>query len=124
MKEIFKTISAVVVVAVSASLSTGHASESIVGTWRLISITEQDTESKAIEKSFGDNPVGFVTYTSDGRMAVIITGSNRKPASSAKATGAEAAHLYGTMIAYAGSWRTATCGHFCSLRTGKRCSFI
>jgi Lipocalin-like domain len=105
MKVTFKIILAVVAILVSTSLNAGHASESIVGTWRLISITEQDTESKAMEKTFGDNPIGFLTYTSDGRMTVIITSSNRKPASSAKATEAEAAHLYGTMVAYAGTYR-------------------
>ena len=37
-------------------------------------------------------------------MAVIITDSTRKSPASAKATEAEAAHLYGTMVAYAGTY--------------------
>jgi len=54
---------------------------------------------------FGEKPIGFLTYTSDGRMTVIITHSTRRPPASAKATEAEAAHLYGTMVAYAGTYR-------------------
>jgi hypothetical protein len=105
MKMTYKIILTVLVVAVSAALSAGYAAESIVGTWRLISQTAEDSESKAIENVFGDKPVGFLTYTSDGRMSVIITRSTRKLPASAKATEAEAAHLYGTMIAYAGTYR-------------------
>jgi hypothetical protein len=105
MKVTFKIILSVLVVAVSAILSAGHAAESIVGTWRLISQTTEDSESKAIEKVFGDKPIGFLTYTSEGRMTIIITHSTRKPPASAKATEAEAAHLYGTMVAYAGTYR-------------------
>jgi len=105
MKVIFKIILGVLSVAVGAILSAGHAAESIVGTWRLISQTTEDSESKAIEKVFGEKPIGFLTYTSDGRMTVIITHSTRKPPASAKATEAEAAHLYGTMVAYAGTYR-------------------
>jgi Lipocalin-like domain len=105
MKVTFKIILTVLVVAVSAILSAGHAAESIVGTWRLISQTAEDSESKVIENVFGNKPIGFLTYTSDGRMTIIITHSTRKPPASAKATEAEAAHLYGTMVAYAGTYR-------------------
>jgi hypothetical protein len=70
MKVTFKIILTVLVVAVSAILSAGHAAESIVGTWRLISQTAEDSESKAIAEVFGDKPIGFLTYTSDGRMIV------------------------------------------------------
>lgn len=33
------------------------------------------------DEVYGRNPVGFLTYTADGRMMAIITGGGRKPLS-------------------------------------------
>ena len=53
---------------------------------------------------FGDNPIGVITYTSDGRMSLFIANPKRKPGVGPKATDAEAADLYRTMIAYSGAY--------------------
>jgi hypothetical protein len=82
------------------------AAEPIVGTWRLVSWTEEETESKAVHKVFGDKPDGLLTLTADDRMMLIITDPNRKTPGQPKATDAEAAQLYQTMIAYAGRYKT------------------
>ena len=61
-------------------------------------------ENKAVHTVFGDNPIGVITYTSDGRMSVFIANPSRKPPGGPRATDAEAAGLYRTMLAYSGAY--------------------
>jgi hypothetical protein len=82
-----------------------RAADSIVGSWRLVSWVEEETESKALHKNFGDNPIGVLTYTADGRVSIIFADPKRTAPASPKATDAEAAALYRSMVAYAGSYR-------------------
>ena len=49
--------------------------------------------------------MGLLTYTSDGRMNVMIADPARKNPAQTFATDAEAAGLYRTMNAYAGTYR-------------------
>ena len=104
MSTLAKLALAMLAVAVSGVMTKAQSAESIVGTWRLVSWIEEETESKAVHKNFGDNPLGFATYTSDGHMMIMITDPSRKRAADPKATDAEAAQLYRTMLAYAGRY--------------------
>jgi hypothetical protein len=104
MNTIIKLTLAMLAVVTTGVLTKAQAADSIVGTWRLVSVIEEDTESKAVHKAFGENPLGFLTYTSDGHMTGIFTDPARTPAAGPKATDAEAAQLYRTMVAYAGRY--------------------
>ena len=107
MKASFQIVSAVfALTSISAVLSAAWAADPIVGTWRLLSWTEEETGSKAVHKNFGDHPSGLVTFTADGRMMIIFTDPTRKPPAAPVATDAEAAQLYRTMVAYAGGYKT------------------
>ncbi len=86
-------------------MSVAQAADSIVGTWRLVSWVEEETESKAQHKNFGEKPNGILMYTADGRMSVIFADPRRQPPASPKATDAEAAQLYRGIVAYSGSYR-------------------
>jgi hypothetical protein len=81
------------------------AADSLVGTWRLVSLVSEETESKAVHEPYGDKPSGLITYTSDGYLVYIITDPTRRPPVAPKATDAEAAQLYRTMGAYAGRYK-------------------
>ena len=81
-----------------------QAADSVVGSWRLVSWVEVETESKSVHSVFGDNPTGVITYTPDGRMSVVIIDPKRKPPAGPKPTDAEADELYRTMIAYSGAY--------------------
>ena len=87
-----------------AYCNTSQAADSIVGSWRLVSWVELDTESKSAHNVFGDNPAGMITYTLDGRMSVFIIDPKRTKPAGPKATDAEAVELYRTIIAYSGSY--------------------
>jgi len=80
-----------------------HAAD-VVGTWRLQSWVEEETETKITHNQFGEHPFGLITFTADGRVAVIFTDPSRKPPANPKATDAEATELYRTMVAYAGTY--------------------
>ena len=81
-----------------------QAADSVVGSWRLVSWVEVETESKAVHTAFGENPTGVITYTPDGRMSLFIIDPKRKPSSGPKPSDTEAVDLYRTMIAYSGAY--------------------
>jgi hypothetical protein len=91
-------------VVAGAYCSKSQAADSIIGSWRLVTWVEVETESKSVHQPFGDNPSGLITYTPDGRMSLFIIDPKRKPPSGPKATDVEAAELYRTIIAYSGSY--------------------
>jgi hypothetical protein len=105
MKASFQIVSAAfLALAISTVMSAAWAADPIVGTWRLVSWTEEETDSKVVHKNFGDKPSGLITFTADDRMMLIFTDPGRKPPATPKATDAEAAQLYQTMVAYAGRY--------------------
>src|SRR5262249_9995496 len=54
---------------------------------------------------FGDHPEGYISYSADGRMYVIITSDNRpKPSDAAILSDEERVKLHQTMSAYAGTY--------------------
>ena len=80
-----------------------------VGTWKLVSITNM-TDKGEDKEAAGRNPTGFITYTADGRMMVIITNGGRKPLSVPDWIAApveERAEAFSTMSAYAGRYTLA-----------------
>jgi len=97
-----------------AGLSTsahGQCKDSVVGTWRLVSVTASTDQGEVDKAVLGPNPSGFLTYTADGRMMTIISDGGRKPLSVADRVAApteERAQAYATFMAYAGSY-TFTC---------------
>jgi hypothetical protein len=91
-------------IVMGAYCTDSQAGDSVVGSWRLVSWVEVETESKSVHAPFGDNPAGVITYTPDGRMSLFIIDPTRKPPSGPKATDAEALELYRTIIAYSGAY--------------------
>jgi hypothetical protein len=93
----------------AASISLEAASPSnnaLVGTWKLMS-AEITTDKGEVRDSWGPHPVGFLTYTADGRMSAILTLGDRKPLSVSdfiSAPANERAEAFATMNAYAGRY--------------------
>lgn len=50
--------------------------ESFVGTWRLISFELKSVDEQA-SYPFGKDAVGYIMYTEDGYMSVVIMSTNR-----------------------------------------------
>jgi hypothetical protein len=79
--------------------------DALVGTWKLVSAT-QTKDKGEVKETYGPNPIGFLTYTADGRMSVIMARFGRKSFSTLPPPAVEAAEAFSpnTFAAYAGSY--------------------
>lgn len=89
-----------------SSATLAQSKEALVGTWKLLSFTNT-TAKGDVKFLMGQKPTGFITYTADGRMSVVITAEARKPLSvndRISAPAEERAEAFATVIAYAGRY--------------------
>jgi hypothetical protein len=82
--------------------------QKILGTWKLVSYVREDIPSGAKSDVMGAHPSGYINYGPDGRMIVIIVGSDRKKPAATVATPGEAEALIRSMLAYAGTYTVDT----------------
>jgi hypothetical protein len=78
--------------------------QALLGTWRLLSYVREELPSGAKSDVMGAHPSGYINYGREGRMIVIIVGSDRKKPAGAVATPDEAQALIKSMLAYAGTY--------------------
>ena len=52
-------------------------SKTIVGSWKLVSTRATTADGKSVGSPMGEHPTGFLTYTADGRMSLLITHDGR-----------------------------------------------
>lgn len=78
--------------------------QAILGTWKLVSYVHEEPASGAKSDVMGAHPSGYINYGPDGRMIVIIVGTDRKKPAGAVATPDEAETLIRSMLAYAGTY--------------------
>lgn len=83
---------------------TGSAQPDLAGTWRLVSFVGEEIPSGVRSDVLGAHPSGYLNYGRDGRMIVIIVGSERRRPAGPVATPEEAAALMRSMLAYAGTY--------------------
>ena len=92
---------------VSATNTFAQAAKSLVGSWTMVTNFTTDANGKK-EVTFGEKPMGQVTFSSDGRYTLLITrpdlpkfaGNNR-----AKGTPEENKAVLGGMIAHYGTYK-------------------
>jgi len=109
----------------------------LIGPWKMVSWIVEDLETGAQQDALGPDPVGMITYSTDGRMTVLVLKRDRKAPADLIPTSNEKIALYDSMFAYAGtftvdqekvvhhidmSWNQAWTGthqiRFCNLRDG------
>lgn len=96
---------------VCSSAANAQCKDTVVGTWKLVSVTATTDKGVVDKAALGQNPSGLLTYTADGRMMAIISDDGRKPLSIADRVSApadERAQAYSSFMAYAGTY-TYTC---------------
>lgn len=83
---------------------TGSIRQQLLGTWKLVSYVREDVRTGARSDVWGPHPSGYITFGPDGRMMVILVGSDRKAPAGSLATPDEAEGLIESMLAYAGTY--------------------
>ena len=75
--------------------------EKLIGVWRLVSFEAEYQATGVREHPRGKNPTGFIIFTPEGRMMVVLTNEGRK----APKTDPDRAGLFNAMVAYTGLYR-------------------
>jgi hypothetical protein len=83
----------------------GNANDKLVGTWKLVSASSTTSAGERCETPYGPSPVGFLTYTADGRVSAMISYGGRKSLSVRGGTPEEQADAFKTFLAYAGRYK-------------------
>ena len=81
-----------------------QAGDQLVGTWKLIGASSTTSTGERIETPYGIDPVGFLTYTMEGRVTAVIGYGGRKPLSIGGGKPEEQAEAFKTFLAYAGRY--------------------
>jgi hypothetical protein len=55
----------------------------LVGTWKLVSATLEDVQTKERTSYLGERPNGYAVFTPEGRLIALITAEGRKVPQSA-----------------------------------------
>jgi Lipocalin-like domain len=83
----------------------------IQGTWKLVAYVGEDVQSGIRANVMGEHPSGYLNYGPDGRMIVIITGTDRRKPAGPVATPEEAQALLKSLLAYAGTYTVDATTH-------------
>lgn len=73
---------------------------SLVGTWKLVSATFEDVQTKEQKAFLGEHPNGSAVFTPEGHLIVLITAEGRH----APQTAAERDAAFRSQIAYSGRY--------------------
>ena len=82
----------------------GFGHNRLLGTWKLKSCTFEDAETGKQSNPLGIHPVGYLNYSSDGRMMVMTFADNRQAPIGSIPSDSETIALFKTMVAYAGTF--------------------
>ena len=75
----------------------------LVGTWKFLNYVRTDPSTGKNVKIFGGHPRGWLIYTAEGRMMVIVVPENRKPLEK----DADRIEHHKQMVAYTGRYTLA-----------------
>jgi hypothetical protein len=78
--------------------------ELLLGTWKMRSWTVEDLVTGERSDALGRDPRGYITYTRDGRMMVLVVAGERIRPAELVPTNEEKIALYDSMFAYAGTF--------------------
>lgn len=101
MERIPVLAAALILVATQPLLAEDDAAKKLHGVWRVTSFKAQIVGDDAAPRDLlGPNPKGYIIFTLEGRMAAVISATDRKPAS----TEADSLALMKSVIAYTGKY--------------------
>jgi hypothetical protein len=81
-----------------------EAASRLHGTWKMVSWQTEDLASGHTSDALGPDPEGYITYTPDGRVMVLVLKAERKRPTALVPSNEEKIALYDSMFAYAGTF--------------------
>ena len=97
----YRLLSLAVVLLLSACATPLDQGKALLGAWKLITHDTEFQDGSAPRKLFGNNPPGYLIFTSEGRMMAVLEAEGRKPAK----TDEDRANLLRSVAAYSGLYR-------------------
>ncbi len=76
----------------------------LLGTWRMVSWQREIVATGERADALGPDPVGYINYGADGRFYALVVGRDRPRPASLPPTDEEKVRLFGSMLAYAGTY--------------------
>ena len=76
----------------------------LLGTWKLVSALREEIPSGRKSDFFGPDPVGYLTYSPEGRMFALIVRGDRKRPMGTIAAPAEIEALFKSAVSYTGKF--------------------
>jgi Lipocalin-like domain len=76
----------------------------LVGTWRMLTWRREFDDTGETIDALGADPIGFVSYGSDGRVHAMVVRRDRLAPRKLPPTVDEAVQLFGSMLAYTGTY--------------------
>src|SRR3954470_5771582 len=88
------------------------AGDGIVGTWNLVTITTETTDTGEVAQPYGEHPHGRLAYTQGGHMMATLTSEGRKRIGANRFAGSveDQAEAYKSLSAYAGTYTLTDTG--------------
>jgi len=86
--------------------ATAQTLKDLIGTWKLVSAFSIRPNGERVH-SYGEHPVGFLTYTPEGRMSAVLGDGDRKQLSGEdrhSTTAKERAEAFSSFNSYAGRY--------------------
>lgn len=97
----FKWLAIVALFFIASQPSFADDRAKILGIWRLVSFEVEFQATGEREHIRGKNPTGYIIFTPEGRMMVLLTNEGRK----VPKTDQDRAELFNSMVAYTGIYR-------------------
>jgi len=83
----------------------GEKDAELEGMYRLVAATRTVVATGEVKPRFGENPSGYIVYTKDRRMMVVIVNNDGRPKPKPNAvTDADRIALYNSAAAYGGTY--------------------
>jgi hypothetical protein len=76
----------------------------LLGTWRMLAWRREVVSTGEVSDALGPEPRGFLTYTADARVMVLVVRRDRPMPSNLMPTPAEKIALYDSLLAYSGTY--------------------
>ena len=88
------------------SAAPAFADSTVVGSWRLLSMTYRNEAAGQEVAPWGAHPIGVITYSADGRMSAVLAAEGRTASGAGvnQAPVDEQARLFRSSFGYAGSY--------------------